>query len=105
MSVSRRDLFSAFFPLKKQAEPQVQGSALPPMAIPAGFTLQVDPRRCLAQSAPCRACIEQCPHPGAVVLEEGWPAVKPSCTGCGLCVSICPSPTNAFRMIPRSLSR
>lgn len=49
----------------------------------------------------CTICVEQCPVPGAIVVDNGMPSVdNTKCTGCGICHYACPAPTNAIAMMP-----
>ncbi|MDP7028776.1 MAG: 4Fe-4S dicluster domain-containing protein [Phycisphaerales bacterium] len=62
-------------------------------------TARVDAIACLAwQGQPCRLCVDQCPVPGAIDVDE---ADRPhihaeACTGCGVCMQVCPAPRNAI---------
>jgi ferredoxin-type protein NapG len=53
--------------------------------------------RCLAYNGSvCSACVDSCPVPGALVVEDARPrVVAPNCTGCGVCHQVCPAPSNA----------
>lgn len=84
-----------FAPLKSAKE-TVAKHATPQVAVIAG-------RTCLPyQGTPCTVCSEQCPVPGAIVIEDGYPMVVPDvCTGCRVCHEVCPAPGNAILMIPR----
>lgn len=63
-------------------------------------------RYCLAyQRSFCSTCVERCPVPGAITVENGIPRVNASaCTGCGVCHEVCPAPRNAVLMLPKKLS-
>ena len=65
---------------------------------------ELNPERCLPyQGQPCTRCVDHCPVPGALVLDEkGRPQVTSSCTGCGLCEFYCPTEPTSIRVIPRS---
>lgn len=102
--ISRRELFSRMFeraqnclssagPTTKTKQREVQA---PRVAIVQG-------RFCLAyQRSFCSACVERCPVPGAVVVEEHVPRIVVDvCTGCGICHQVCPAPRNAILMAPR----
>lgn len=56
---------------------------------------------CLAyQRSFCSSCVERCPEPGAIVKKLGRPEFfEESCTGCGVCVGVCPAPRKAIRMV------
>ena len=60
-------------------------------------------RHCLAyEGTGCTVCVERCPVPGALVLEQGLPRVVPAvCTGCNVCHEVCPAPGQAIRLVPR----
>jgi NAD-dependent dihydropyrimidine dehydrogenase PreA subunit len=59
-------------------EAQVKGFGLTEMEVADSCTL-------------CYACVETCPHQGALAIQEDklifWPE---ECTGCGYCEQICP---------------
>ena len=60
---------------------------------------QVDKLACLAwRGQPCRLCVDQCPVEGAISMDDAHrPAISPeACTGCGVCVQVCPAPRNAI---------
>lgn len=63
--------------------------------------VRIQPEHCLAwQRSFCSVCAERCPEPGAIVSLAGKPqVVARACTGCGLCVQVCPAPVNAFEVI------
>lgn len=65
---------------------------------------EVVARRCLAHNGqPCRVCVDRCPVPGALVLDDkGLPQVTSACTGCGLCEYYCPTQTAAIVVRPLS---
>ncbi len=58
-------------------------------------------RYCLAyQKSFCSVCSERCPEPGAIITERGIPRVDAdACTGCGICLDVCPAPKNAILML------
>lgn len=58
--------------------------------------------RCLPhQGQPCRICVDRCPLPGALVLDDkGLPRVTDACTGCGLCEYYCPTEPAAILVRP-----
>jgi ferredoxin len=59
---------------------------------------------CLAwQRSFCSVCVERCAVPGAIIVKEGRPTVDEArCTGCGVCVGVCPAPVNGFELVPRA---
>ncbi len=65
-------------------------------------TAMVQVMDCLAwQRSFCTVCEERCPVPGAITLEEGKPTVQSSsCTGCGVCLHVCPAPRKAILLLP-----
>ena len=81
----------------------------PPQAAPAGPAAaspdakpvppRIVPSACLAyRGTLCSTCVERCPLPGAVLVEQGRPRIDPQvCDGCGVCVGLCPAPVPAIR--------
>lgn len=65
-------------------------------------TARLERLDCLAwQGAECSDCVEHCPVPGALTLEDGRPEVhRQTCTGCGVCLHVCPAPRKAFMILP-----
>lgn len=57
---------------------------------------------CLAHNRGfCSTCVERCPVDGAIELREGKPyIVDATCSGCGVCHSVCPAPMNAIMIMP-----
>jgi electron transfer flavoprotein alpha subunit len=39
----------------------------------------------------CEACLDSCPFPGAIVMDDGVAKLTDKCTGCGACAEDCPS--------------
>ncbi|MDW7651992.1 MAG: FAD-binding protein [Bacillota bacterium] len=37
----------------------------------------------------CESCLDACPFPGAIVMEEGVAKLTDKCTGCGACADAC----------------
>jgi ferredoxin len=76
-----------------------------PVAAPAfEGVARVRTSTCLAwQGSFCSVCVERCPVEGAIVEELGRPSmVENKCTGCGLCIQLCPAPINALQQVPRA---
>lgn len=63
---------------------------------------RIQPWACLAhQGTMCSACVEQCPVPGSITVEQGRPTVVATeCVGCGVCQYVCPAPENAVLLLP-----
>ena len=58
----------------------------------------IDQMACLPwQGQPCTLCVDHCPVPGAITTDEtGRPSIDSQrCTGCGVCVQVCPAPRPA----------
>lgn len=57
---------------------------------------------CLAYTGSfCTVCAERCPVPGTITLHAGKPRINPDpCTGCGVCLAVCPAPVNAVVVMP-----
>ncbi|MBI3926454.1 MAG: 4Fe-4S binding protein [Armatimonadetes bacterium] len=63
-------------------------------------TARIDARLCLPS---CTLCGERCPIPGAISHREGRAAIDPeTCTGCGVCLHVCPAPRKAVLLTPES---
>ena len=66
------------------------------------FVAVVQGRHCIASTGFCRTCHERCPVPGAIEMDHGVPmVVAANCTGCRICLDVCPAPTNAILMVRR----
>lgn len=51
--------------------------------------------------SPCTTCAEHCPVPGAIALTGALPVIdERSCTGCGVCLHVCPAPSKAIVLMP-----
>ena len=62
-------------------------------------TARIDTVACLPyQGQPCQLCVDQCPVDGAISQDElGRPQINSDvCTGCGVCMQVCPAPRNAI---------
>ncbi|WP_083912892.1 4Fe-4S binding protein [Rubritalea marina] len=94
-SLSRRDLFESFL------KPWKGGHAEPAETSDdqdmAGVAI-LNEEHCLAfQRSFCSSCRERCPEPGAIVASMGKPIFQAEhCTGCGVCVEVCPAPLSAI---------
>ena len=74
-----------------------------PTAIGLGLA-SIDTMVCTAyRGSGCRVCYDTCPIQGmAIVMTEGLPHIMDTaCTGCGVCVSACPTP-EAITVYPLS---
>lgn len=62
----------------------------------------IQPMACLAHTVSfCSVCAERCPVKGAIEVVSGKPAIHAdACTGCGVCMSVCPAPSNAIVIMP-----
>ena len=62
----------------------------------------IDSALCLAfNGTPCTACVEHCPVENALTLEAGHPVIDSDiCTGCGVCLYVCPGPENTIQLQP-----
>lgn len=65
-------------------------------------TARIETMDCLAwQGSDCSACWQQCPIPGAIAMESSKPTVvAQTCTGCGVCLHVCPAPRKAVMLLP-----
>ncbi|QYK49293.1 MAG: 4Fe-4S binding protein [Phycisphaeraceae bacterium] len=57
---------------------------------------------CLAHAGSfCTVCSERCPVAHAIDVDAGRPTIRADvCTGCGVCASVCPAPSNAIVVMP-----
>lgn len=76
--------------------------ALLPGIPPRMGTASIKQVDCLAyQKQFCTVCYEHCPVEGAITLDNGKPTIHADvCTGCGICVHVCPAPMNAVLYVP-----
>jgi ferredoxin-type protein NapG len=65
-------------------------------------TARIETMDCLAwQRSFCTVCSERCPVPDAITLDQGRPTIDASvCTGCGVCLYVCPAPRKAVMLLP-----
>lgn len=86
------------FPCIDSCEPGVLTRLLPPIM----GTAKVTEHLCLAHHhTTCTVCSERCPVDGAITVTDGKPMVnEDTCTGCGVCRYVCPSPENAILLMP-----
>lgn len=91
-------LMCADFPCIAVCEPQVLTHSIPKLMGTARVTAQT----CLAYNGTtCTVCSERCPVPEAICVSNGKPTIDEStCTGCGVCRYVCPSPENAILLMP-----
>ncbi|MDA3962631.1 MAG: 4Fe-4S dicluster domain-containing protein [Planctomycetota bacterium] len=85
-------------PCVTACEPQVLHHDLRPKMGTARLLAQ----HCLAvRGQGCSSCVEQCPVEDAIRLERGTPVINSDvCTGCGVCVYVCPAPETALIVLP-----
>ena len=73
--------------------------------LPLGIAV-IDPNICFAyRGVFCPACVVKCPLSGkAISLIDNKPVVNgEACTGCGICVQVCPTEQPAIRIKPASI--
>ncbi len=65
-------------------------------------TARIQIESCLAHTrTTCTVCSERCPVEGAITVERGRPTIHAEhCTGCGVCLSVCPAPQNGVLLLP-----
>ena len=58
---------------------------------------------CLAfNGTVCTTCVEHCPVEDCMTMEGGKPQIDgDTCTGCGVCLYVCPVPNSAINLIPK----
>ena len=90
-------LMCADFPCISACEPGV----LTPLVPPRMGTARITEQLCLPyHGTSCTECSHQCPVENAIVIRTGKPVVSETCTGCGVCRSVCPAPENAILLMP-----
>ncbi len=61
--------------------------------------VEIDRAACLNSLADfCATCVERCPVEGAIQLVGRHPEVQEACTGCGICIPLCPAPGGALHL-------
>jgi ferredoxin-type protein NapG len=63
---------------------------------------KIDSIACLAfRGTVCTVCVEQCPVDHCMTMEAGRPKIDDElCTGCGVCLYVCPAPGPAIHLLP-----
>lgn len=63
---------------------------------------RVDTSTCLAyQNSFYTVCSKHCPVENAIDVVDGKPRInQDACTGCGVCLHVCPAPVNAILLTP-----
>lgn len=76
------------------------GALVPEAGVRMG-TAQFIQHECLVwQNLICTTCVEHCPVDGAILTTMGRLAIDAAkCTGCGLCVEVCPAPQKAVMVL------
>jgi ferredoxin-type protein NapG len=94
-------LMCADFPCISACEPKVLSAFIPPLM----GTAKITEHLCLPHhGTSCTVCSEQCPVENAIEIRAGKPTVnEATCTGCGVCRSVCPAPENAILLMPMFL--
>ncbi|MCA9166428.1 MAG: 4Fe-4S binding protein [Planctomycetales bacterium] len=91
-------LMCADFPCIAACEPSVLTRRVPPVMGTARIVAQL----CVAHHGQnCTRCLDDCPVDNAIQMQSGKPVVdEGTCTGCGVCRSVCPAPGNAILLMP-----
>ncbi len=65
-------------------------------------SVRILPSACIAfRGVLCTSCFDRCPVPGALEMENRRPViVQKECTGCGVCLNVCPAPHTAILLTP-----
>lgn len=86
-------------PCVAACDPGVLRSELPVKMADA----EIDRTACLPwQGQACTLCADHCPVDGAITVDpDGRPTIEQAlCTGCGVCMQVCPAPRNAVDFRP-----
>lgn len=73
-------------------------------AVERGAHLVAKPQgsECFAASCGCLSCLERCePQAITLVIGRGIEVDAALCTGCGVCVDICPTTPRSLALVPR----
>jgi ferredoxin-type protein NapF len=64
---------------------------------------EINTDTCLAyHGTVCTACVDQCPVENCMTMEGGRPKIdSETCTGCGVCLYVCPAPGGAIDLLPK----
>lgn len=99
--MSRRELFGNLLrPWKLVTDAQDHASE----KFDGPMVAELNQGACLAyQRSFCSSCVERCPEDGAITKNLGRPEFfQDACTGCGICLDVCPAPRKAIRLVPAS---
>jgi ferredoxin-type protein NapG len=91
----------ADYPCISACEPGVLSPLIPAMM----GTARITEHLCLPHhGTSCTVCSENCPVENAIVISDEKPTVnEATCSGCGVCRSVCPAPENAILLMPMFL--
>jgi ferredoxin-type protein NapG len=84
-------------PCVHACEPGVLSKDLP---VSMGRAAVLAPQCLNRMGSTCSVCVQRCPVPGAIAMENGLPVVRDAaCNGCGICHHVCPAPTPAILIL------